>query len=109
MAGSDAGIVLTLTERLKSSDDSDKGFSATDGLSVYYAVSRLKSQQWRGIVHVAALDQLEDDKDLEVGLGLGFLFRSNGFLDTNTGLSLAGGIGYNLMIPDSSERWNIGS
>ena len=105
MAGSDAGIVLTLTERLKSSDDSDEGFSSTNGLSVYYAVSRLKSQQWRGIVHVAALDQLKDEKDLEVGLGFGVLFRSNGFLDTNTGLSLAGGMGYNLMVPDSSERW----
>lgn len=105
LAGSDAGVVLTLTERLKASDDSDKGFSATSGISVYYAVSRLKSQRLRGIVHVSALDQLKGEKDLEVGLGLGLLFKSNGFMDTSAGLSLAGGIGYNLMIPDSSERW----
>ncbi|MBP9145517.1 MAG: hypothetical protein KBI44_13605 [Thermoanaerobaculia bacterium] len=105
VAGSDAGIVLTLTERLKAGDDSDDGFTATNGISVYYAVSRLKSQRFRGIVHVSALDQLKDEKDLEVGLGAGFLFKSNGFMDTNTGLSLAGGIGYNLMIPKSNERW----
>lgn len=105
VAGSDAGIVLTLTERLKADDESDDGFTATNGISVYYAVSRLKSQRFRGIVHVSALDQLKDEKDLEVGLGLGFLFKSNGFMDTNTGLSLAGGIGYNLMVPKSSERW----
>lgn len=105
LAGSDAGIVLTLTERLKAGDDSDDGFTATNGISVYYAVTRLKSQRFRGIVHVSALDQLKDEKDLEVGLGFGLLFKSNGFMDTKTGLSLAGGIGYNLMVPKSSERW----
>lgn len=104
-AGSDAGVVLTLTEPLEKPEGSAGGFESNSGLSIYYAVSRLKSDQWRAVVNVAALDQMPDEKDLEVGIGLGFLFKSNGFLDSNSGLSLSAGLGYNLMIPKESERW----
>lgn len=105
IAGSDAGVVLTMTEPLEKPEGSDGGFESNSGLSVYYSVSRLKSARWRAVVNVAALNQMPDDKDLEVGVGLGFLFKSNGFLDSNTGLSLAAGLGYNLMIPKERERW----
>lgn len=104
-AGSDLGVVLTLVEPLDRQEGAQSGFEANNGLSVYYSVSKLKSERWRGIVNIAALDQVKDDRDLEVGIGLGVLFKSNGFMDSNAGLSLAAGIGYNLMIPSEPERW----
>lgn len=110
--GSDLGIALTLTQPLKADGDLDKGFEVNDGLSLYYSVSRLKSDRWRAIASLAALDHVraaqgeaEDPEDFEIGLGLGMMFKSNGFLDTNTGMSLAGGVGYNFMVPDSGQRW----
>lgn len=110
--GSDLGVALSLTQPLQAEGDLDKGFEINDGLSLYYSISRLKSDRWRAIASLAALDHVkpaagetEDPEDLEIGLGLGMMFKSNGFLDTNTGMSLAAGIGYNFMVPESSERW----
>jgi len=110
--GSDLGIALTLTEPLNAEGDLDKGFEINDGLSLYYSISRLKSDRWRAIASLAALDHVkaaagetEDPEDLEIGLGLGMMFKSNGFLDTNTGMSLAAGIGYNFMVPEPGDRW----
>lgn len=110
--GSDLGIALTLTQPLSAEDDLDKGFEVNDGLSIYYAVSRLKSNRWRLITSLAALDHVrapagetEDPEDFELGLGFGAMFKSNGFLDSKTGMSLAAGAGYNFMVPDSEKRW----
>lgn len=112
IVGSDVGIALTLTQPLSGEGDLKKGFEVNDGLSVYYAVSRLKSHRWRIVTSLAALDhvrapegEVEDPEDFELGLGLGALFKSNGFLDTDAGMSLAAGIGYNFMVPNSSDRW----
>lgn len=109
--GSDVGIGLTLVNRR----NDDDAFSVQDGLSAYYSISKLKTSSVRGIANVSILD-FDEEKDFELGLGLGLMVRTNGWdSDPKNGLGLVFGVGYNLMVKESSDAlytfvglsWNI--
>jgi len=99
--GSDMGIALTMVQPLK--DDAKEGFKVSEGVAFYYAWSRLKNDHFRAIAQAALLDFVADE-DFEVGLGVGGMFRTNGFASSEEGLGIVFGIGYNLMVDTPSRR-----
>ncbi|MCH9647736.1 MAG: hypothetical protein K0U98_05815 [Deltaproteobacteria bacterium] len=103
--GAEIGIPLTLINRWDD-DDKDEGFrQSSAGVGAYYSLTNLHTERWRGILKVSSLD-MDSELDFELGVGLGLLFKiKQSFRDSNSGLGIAAGIGYNLMLADSRKAW----
>lgn len=107
--GDDMGIALTLIDRWKEKDASgqeiSKGARVSSGVNVYYSLSNLKTNFVRLIGSASLLDA-DPAIDMEVGIGLGVLFRTPPLGGSDTaGVGVAAGVGYNLMLDDSDQRW----
>jgi hypothetical protein len=105
--GSDYGFALNLVDR----EGDSEAFDVQQGFSGYWALSKLKSRTFRPIVNVSLLDFDKEGHDLEVGIGLGIVFKPSG-LETDTGKGFSIGVGYgsNLMIrkEDDPGYWFVG-
>lgn len=104
---SDYGFALNLINR--SEDDSE--FAVEEGFSGYWAFSRLRNRYFRPTINLSLLDFDTARHDVEVGLGVGFVFKTDGLAtESGKGLSLGVGYGRNLMIrdDDGADYWYIG-
>lgn len=105
--GSDYGFALNLVDR----EGDDEAFDVQEGFSGYWALSTLKSRSFRPVVNLSLLNFDTEGHDLEVGLGVGFIFKPSGVAsDSGKGFSIGVGYGRNLMIQggDNPGYWFIG-
>lgn len=100
-AGDDIGIALSILDRSRDGE----GSRFLDGASFYYSLSNLKSDSFRAIASLSALD-FNDEVDFETGLSLGILLKPKDLTRaSNQGFAFSLTYGYNFMADTADDGW----